>query len=184
MVKEKTDMRIRKTKRALYHALEELLQKKSLSQITVTELAAHAEINKGTFYLHYKDIFELYQDALERHLKEIVTQMDYLPLLFSDAYEFARRLVAFSLQNAIFCDDIFFTEENLPFNQAVFFYFCNALTEKALECGRIPDTLENRQKLNFLFSGAGTLLRYYDGTGTESIVGILSVSIHALFPAN
>ena len=52
MKKEKPDLRIRKTKRALYQALEDLLKKKSLNQITVTELSALAEINKGTFYLH------------------------------------------------------------------------------------------------------------------------------------
>lgn len=182
MTTEKTDMRIRKTKRALYQALEDLLQKKSLSQITVTELAARAEINKGTFYLHYKDIFELYQDALERHLKEIVAQMDYLPLLFSDANEFSRRLVTFLLQNAIFCDDVFLKEANLPFNRVAFIHFYDALAEKTLECGKIPDTLENRQKLNFLFSGVGFLLRYYDGTDSDSIVHILSASIEALFP--
>lgn len=183
MKKEKTDLRIRKTKRALYQAMEKLLQKKSLNQITVTELAALAEINKGTFYLHYKDIFELYQDALERHLQEIVNQMDYMALLFTDADSFARELVNASLHKAFFQDDLFFTNENTPFNQSAFVYFCNALTEKALECGAVPDISENRRKLNFLFSGAGTLLRYYDGTGMDSIIQILSASIQALFPA-
>lgn len=182
MKKEKPDLRIRKTKRALYQALEDLLKKKSLNQITVTELSALAEINKGTFYLHYGDIYELYQDALSRHLKEIVERMDYMPLLFTNAEKFADKLITTSLQEAIFQDDIFFKKENIPFNQNAFVYFCNTLSEKALACGEISNTPENRSKLMFLFSGTGTLLRYYDGTDTEIIKGILTSSIVALFP--
>ena len=40
----KPDRRILKTKRAIYEALVELMQKKKLNSITVTELAAAANI--------------------------------------------------------------------------------------------------------------------------------------------
>ena len=59
------DLRVIKTKRAIMQAFNELLKEKSLDKITVTELAQRAEINKGTFYLHYTDLYALYQEALE-----------------------------------------------------------------------------------------------------------------------
>ena len=55
----KKDLRVVKTERAIYRALIELLQKKELEKITVSELAELAEINKATFYLHYADIYSL-----------------------------------------------------------------------------------------------------------------------------
>ena len=46
---KKTDLRVVKTKRAIYAALERLLHKKSIDKITVAELSREAMINKGTF---------------------------------------------------------------------------------------------------------------------------------------
>ena len=62
---KKTDLRVVKTKRAIYAALERLLHKKSIDKITVAELSREAMINKGTLYLHYTDIFDLFQQALK-----------------------------------------------------------------------------------------------------------------------
>ena len=46
----KSDRRIQKTKKAIYEALIDLMRKKKLSSITVTELSAAADINRKTFY--------------------------------------------------------------------------------------------------------------------------------------
>ena len=53
----KADRRILKTKKAIYEALVELMQKKKLNSITVTELAAQADINRKTFYTYVKMLF-------------------------------------------------------------------------------------------------------------------------------
>ncbi len=58
----KTDKRLLNTKRAIISALIELLCTKDLSDITVTELAAHANINRKTFYLHYEKIEDVISD--------------------------------------------------------------------------------------------------------------------------
>ena len=57
---EKTeDRRVRKTKKAMSAALAALLQKKPLKSITVREISELADINRGTFYLHYSDVFDM-----------------------------------------------------------------------------------------------------------------------------
>lgn len=48
-----------RTKRALADALKELMEKKPLSRITVTDLARACEINRHTFYYHFKDMYDL-----------------------------------------------------------------------------------------------------------------------------
>ncbi len=61
------DSRVKRTKKLIRHGLVELSKEKSISKITVKELTDHAEINRGTFYLHYKDVFDLVE-SLEKDL--------------------------------------------------------------------------------------------------------------------
>ncbi|MCP3764750.1 TetR/AcrR family transcriptional regulator [Domibacillus sp. A3M-37] len=56
---EKLDRRQIRTKKLIRQALLELSEEKGLSQVTVRDLAERAEINRGTFYLHYRDVADL-----------------------------------------------------------------------------------------------------------------------------
>lgn len=56
-----TDRRVRKTKSQLRLALMDLLVEKSAKNISVRELAERADINRGTFYIHYQDVNDLLQ---------------------------------------------------------------------------------------------------------------------------
>lgn len=51
--------RVNTTKRKLRDALMELLKDKPLRSITVKELCLRAGLNRGTFYAHYSDVFDL-----------------------------------------------------------------------------------------------------------------------------
>ena len=53
------DRRVRKTKKALRQGLVSLLEKKKLKDITVRELTDTVDLHRGTFYVHYRDIYEL-----------------------------------------------------------------------------------------------------------------------------
>lgn len=53
------DIRVRRTKKLLRNGIAELGKNKRVSKITVKELTDLVEINRGTFYLHYKDVFDL-----------------------------------------------------------------------------------------------------------------------------
>ena len=56
---KKEDRRVRRTKKLVTQALTELLQKKQINEITVKELTDLADMNRGTFYLYYRDIFDM-----------------------------------------------------------------------------------------------------------------------------
>lgn len=59
---KKIDRRVRKTRKSIKTALAELIQKKPLSSITITELTKKADIDRRTFYLHYSNIDEIVED--------------------------------------------------------------------------------------------------------------------------
>ena len=76
--------RIKLTKRIIKTAFIELLHKKSLEQITVTELCSAADVNRSTFYDHYSDfnmlLREIESDFLKQmpFLNETLTKKDTL----------------------------------------------------------------------------------------------------------
>ena len=73
---KKEDRRVRRTKKLLTQALTQLLQEKQINEITVKELTDLADMNRGTFYLYYKDIFDMLEkieDGLFEALDEIVS---------------------------------------------------------------------------------------------------------------
>ena len=63
------DIRVRRTKKLLRKGVAEIGKTKSVNKITVKELTDLVEINRGTFYLHYKDVYDLV-DSIENELCE------------------------------------------------------------------------------------------------------------------
>ena len=71
---KKEDRRVRRTRKILTQALTELLQQKQVNEITVKELTDLADMNRGTFYLYYRDIFQMLE-SIEDELLEALNQI-------------------------------------------------------------------------------------------------------------
>jgi Bacterial regulatory proteins, tetR family. len=56
---KKEDRRVRRTKKMLTQALTQLMQEKQIKEITVRELTDLADMNRGTFYLYYRDVYDM-----------------------------------------------------------------------------------------------------------------------------
>ncbi len=74
----KVDRRVRYTKKAIRDSFIALLEEKPIEKISVTEICKGADINRGTFYSHYSDPFELRAslanelvEAIERRIAEL-----------------------------------------------------------------------------------------------------------------
>ena len=70
MAEKPVDRRVRKTRAVLRQGLVRLMAEKSIQDITVTELCAACDVNRGTFYLHYTDVFELLHSVEDELLAE------------------------------------------------------------------------------------------------------------------
>ncbi len=66
------DLREKKTLRSITNAFLEIRSKKALEKITVKELCERAEISKATFYLHYRDIYDLSEKLQMEIIKDII----------------------------------------------------------------------------------------------------------------
>ncbi|WP_414044240.1 TetR/AcrR family transcriptional regulator [Macrococcus sp. EM39E] len=67
------DRRIRKTKKSIRNAVLELMLERPFENITVNDIAAQADINRGTFYLHYIDKYELLEVIENEMIERIIT---------------------------------------------------------------------------------------------------------------
>ena len=64
MITNKNDLRVIKTKNALYNALLELMKEKTFEEIKVSDICNKALINRSTFYAHFEDKYELLSDCI------------------------------------------------------------------------------------------------------------------------
>lgn len=53
---------VRNTKRRLREGLLRLLEQKPINEISVKELTELVDVNRGTFYFHYQDMYDLLRD--------------------------------------------------------------------------------------------------------------------------
>lgn len=94
------DRRVRKTRRVLRQCLTTLLKEKKIQEITVREIAEMADINRGTFYLHYKDVYDLMEqieNELMAELEEVLNHhsvqdlMVQPSLIFKELYPMVQK---------------------------------------------------------------------------------------------
>lgn len=73
-MKNVEDRRTRKTKKAIENAFIELLLEKDTNKITVKDVTERADINRGTFYRHYMDIFDLLSNTEDKIINDLCEQ--------------------------------------------------------------------------------------------------------------
>ena len=80
-MEKKVDRRVIKTRRQLKKGLAALMKEKSVNQITVKELVEEVDINRSTFYLHFKDIQDLLRELEENLEAQIKRAIEEHPIV-------------------------------------------------------------------------------------------------------
>ena len=78
--KRSVDRRVIKTKRAIKNAFARLLTEKDINEITISDIAAVADINRKTFYNYYSGVHEVIDEIendIIRHVDEALTDIDF-----------------------------------------------------------------------------------------------------------
>ncbi len=77
--RRETDKRVIRTKKSIKAALFKLLETKDLSSVTISELTALANVNRRTFYTHYRNITDILDEVegdLVASLKSLAENFD------------------------------------------------------------------------------------------------------------
>lgn len=81
------------TKKIIKESLIDLLKHKKIHEVTVTDICKKSNINRGTFYAHYKDAYDLLksiEDELFNQISEYIEETpveDYKDVLLLKALE-------------------------------------------------------------------------------------------------
>lgn len=89
----KIDLRVVKTKVALQEALLMLLKEKTLNSISVTEICQMAQVNRGTFYAHYGQIENLFEEYFKEIMKDLINS-------YQEPYKHKRIIITSELNPA------------------------------------------------------------------------------------
>jgi len=77
MKSDKLDRRVRYSQMMLKQALIDMMADEPVSRITIKDICERADVNRGTFYAHYADQYELLddiQDELDAEIKAVLAR--------------------------------------------------------------------------------------------------------------
>lgn len=97
------DLRVIRTKNAIRNALVELIEEKGFKAFTVKDITNKAKINRGTFYAHYQDKYDLMikcQEEIMQEMSKLVKQN--LPNVIAEFETNSPPITPFTLAVSIF----------------------------------------------------------------------------------
>lgn len=98
-----TDLRVVRTKESIREALIDLIEEKGFDAITVKDITTRAKINRGTFYAHYQDKYDLLTKCEEEFMREMADMIiKNFPDIISDIEANDPITVPFTLVISIF----------------------------------------------------------------------------------
>lgn len=111
------DRRVRKTKQAIKYAFIQLLKVKDLEKITIQDITTLADINRGTFYLHYEDKYILLSDMEDEYASALTDDMQLFKDMIKElnVEDFAKVFAEKVLKNIMF-----HIKSNIEFYQVIF----------------------------------------------------------------
>ncbi|MEH6943776.1 TetR/AcrR family transcriptional regulator [Bacillus sp. JJ722] len=125
MCEGKIDRRINKTRKVIREALTELMDEKGFDAVTVRDLTERADINRSTFYLHYRDKYDLLEKSEEEILQKIEEIVMYVKSLTpkelqifysgSEPFPFIVKLIECFQENSQFMKVILGSKGDLSF---------------------------------------------------------------------
>lgn len=175
----KADMRWIRTERHLLSAFGEAIETTPIEKITVTGIARAAEVNKATFYLHYRDIFDLAQSYVDQLACDTVEELGDASVLFSEPHRFVS-----TLMNALADKEKARTVEAIAKSNLVPHYMDALIANlnDALRSVRpVPDDLRSRAALSFFLHGVmGTLGQFRKNDDREELTEIIGGLVEVL----
>lgn len=166
-------------------ALLSLMQEKEFSKITVTDIVNKADINRGTFYAHFRspeDVLTKIQHDFFSGIESLFNDISPISLVM-DPYPVLARVSDYILQDKLYYQNLLIvTDKTMLLDR-----YTKQLTEY-LSPPEIVNNIKNKEEymaaLYFLISGTISLyleaLRSEDNVKIQEIPAIITKYVHAI----
>lgn len=153
------DRRIKYTKRVIKENFLNLLEEKDIMNITVKELCELSDINRGTFYRYYIDIYELLKTIEQEFIDEVKNSSSIVKIEEHSVYSFTKGILSI-LENNKKLVKILFDRNLLFFNEVLEIVYDKCFNRwKNIHPEIDEDEIENA--VVFIFNGALGIINYW-----------------------
>lgn len=182
MAEKRADRRVLRTKKLLRQGLTQLMEQKSIKKITVRELSALADINRGTFYLHYRDIYDLVEHIENELLEEFESIL--LRYTIEEVSAKPNRVIAdvcaFLSKNRGICSALLGDNGDINFSQKLRAFVRSRYLQEFSKSYRLRDRGDCELLYAFFEGGFAGALRYWlsrpeDGKTPEEVAEFVSM---------
>ena len=94
---------VRNTKKKLRDGLLSLMEKKPINEISVKELTDLVDVNRGTFYFHYADIYDMLKKMEEEFLLHFCEVLQETVPRGEAVYDYLKTIFSVLKENRQFC---------------------------------------------------------------------------------
>lgn len=168
------DLRVVKSRRAIRNTLFALMSKKPLSKITVSEICARAEINRKTFYRHYRTIGDVIEELEDEILNEFSAIMRTGNKSVLDVGAAIRDISAMVERRRDFFAGLMKLNPDLFSNGKIKAMLCRMISVSLKNVGALDDETTLRAAAEFTVSGVLSLYAAWFDNGCRDDLAFLT----------
>lgn len=170
---ERTEYRSSKRSKAMIKkAFAKLLHEKDISKISVTNIVEAAEISRGTFYAHYRDVYSLFEQIENEELEKLIELIDEMgyDMIISSPKAFLKETLEYIEKDIEYYRMLFLSNSATHFIEAIKL----ALEEKIFDESNSYVTTVNKTQtaiqISFFVAGLSTsILNWLHGDFDASL---------------
>jgi len=170
------DLRQQRTRRNIVNAFLTLRNEKPLEKITIRELSDRASIHKATFYLHYRDIYDLSESLEKEVIDDILNGLSDPAMLLTDADRFNEELYCLLMANESLLSILFSGSRAGVFASRLE----TRLKEYIFSRREDWNTLEINVILTYLIQGAYCAYMQYRDTDAKEVLRMINTTAGAV----
>ena len=178
-MERKNDRRVRYTKMVLKQSLLQLMRNRPIEKITVKEISEKADINRGTFYAHYADPYDLLAQIEDELFKEILMSVE-TSLKAGDISALLADIFESIMKNHDLCSVLFSEYGDRAFIKRIMFIAHDRSIEEWKKL--LPSAKAEQLDMLYMFyaSGCIAIIENWMKTGMKESPGELSDFIEKL----
>lgn len=134
----KGNRRILYTKKIIKESLIDLLKSKKIHEVTVTDICKKSNINRGTFYAHYKDAYDLLKSIEDELFNQISIYIEETPV---EGYKEVLLLKALELiyDNKDLCKILFSRQMETNIMDRIIYVASKSKVDKLVSSSKVDD---------------------------------------------